>query len=181
MVQLRREGAHLSWDLLNQGRKPRARQTVWGPPLAYEKASLKANSPHMFPLVDQKTAEPMGGEKCVRSFPNACLLLGLSCKYLALGSRQPHQMKALMVWATLAMCTQWLSLVTAPHCLGGLDHYPGSLVLLFQVHLLICIDWRMEKPPLVYKGPLLDATGSLILSRASKMPVSPTSQAGSRN
>lgn len=28
----------------------------------------------MFPLVDQKASEPMGGER-VKSFPNACLLL----------------------------------------------------------------------------------------------------------
>lgn len=37
--------------------------TPFGPALAYEEPSLQTNSPHVFPLVDQKASEPMGGEK----------------------------------------------------------------------------------------------------------------------
>lgn len=54
----------------------------------------------MFPLVDQKAAEPREGEKCEIIQKCVFTALGrkvtkLSCKYLALGSKQAQQMQAL--------------------------------------------------------------------------------------
>lgn len=58
-MQLGRGGTHLSSGSPEPGSKPRAQHSVSAPLLA----SPKASSPHPFPPVNQKAADPTGGRR----------------------------------------------------------------------------------------------------------------------